>query len=123
MFCKECGENNRNDRKFCTNCGAPLRDYTKPRENLIMPEEIKTKQSQVANYNKNERILKIVSTVALLLSIIFLIASFVTDKTIQLTFIISSLIMITIFIICLVIKMLIIKKRKQINKNANNEKK
>ena len=29
MFCNQCGEENRNDRKFCSNCGAKLRDYTK----------------------------------------------------------------------------------------------
>ena len=63
MFCNQCGEDNRNDRKFCTNCGAPLRDYTKPRENLIMPEEIEQKKASVAHKNKVVKVFNIINLI------------------------------------------------------------
>jgi uncharacterized membrane protein YvbJ len=60
MFCTECGEKNRNDRKFCTNCGKPLKDYTKPRENLLMPEDIEKAKEDVKKQNKKKIILNVI---------------------------------------------------------------
>ncbi len=68
MFCDQCGTENRNDRKFCSNCGAKLRDYTKPRENLIMPDEVEKEQELVRKRNQVQRITFI------LLSVFFAIA-------------------------------------------------
>lgn len=75
MFCSECGSENRNDRKFCTNCGSPLKDYTKPRENLIMYEDIKEEQNKVKNRNFTNK------TFAISMSIISLIAVGITVGT------------------------------------------
>ena len=61
MFCTECGEKNRNDRKFCTNCGKPLKDYTKPRENLLMPEDIEKAKENVKKQNKKKKTLTFIA--------------------------------------------------------------
>lgn len=76
MFCEECGEKNRNDRKFCTNCGAALRDYTKPKENLITPEEITEKQTKVAKTNKRTKVLITIGTILIIAGVICLVARF-----------------------------------------------
>ena len=42
MFCSNCGEENINDRKFCDNCGDPIKDKTKKttKENLLMQQDV-----------------------------------------------------------------------------------
>ena len=52
MFCNQCGKENRNDRKFCMECGAKLKDYTKPVENPILITDISNKQEEVVKRNK-----------------------------------------------------------------------
>lgn len=81
MFCNKCGAENRNDRKFCANCGAPLRDYTKPRENLIMPEEIERKQSIVQSRNKIRLACNILMCVLFVLGVAFTVLSFFVDES------------------------------------------
>lgn len=71
MFCKECGANNRNDAKFCAECGAPMVDYTKERENLLMPEDIKNEQEinqSAKKKNKLSMVLYILSWVAFVIA-------------------------------------------------------
>lgn len=117
MYCKECGENNRNDRKFCTNCGAKLQDYTKPREDLIMPEEIKSKQDNITKFNKINRIISIVMALLLLLGIGFIVATFFTEGNLQLVFIVTCLVCLSTYVVLWITNFTITKK-----KNKNNKK-
>lgn len=119
MYCKECGENNRNDRKFCTNCGAPLRDYTKPRENLIMPEEISDKQAKVAKLNKANRIIGLIMALLLISAIGFTIATFFTEGNLQMIFIVTCLSCFAVYIILWIVNFTITKKRQNTNKKIN----
>lgn len=79
MFCNQCGAENRNDRKFCANCGAPLHDYTKPKENLIMPEEVENAQNVVIARNKVKKITNIIMFVFFALAVALTIGSFFVD--------------------------------------------
>ena len=76
MFCNQCGEENRNDRKFCSSCGAQLRDYTKPRENLLMPDDIKKEQEYVKNKNHLIKVFYISMAIILLIAAVLTITSF-----------------------------------------------
>ena len=116
MFCDQCGEENRNDRKFCSNCGAPLRDYTKPRENLLMPEDVKEHEEKVTKLNKNIKIFKILMFVSFLSAIILLAVSFFVDGNIQLGLIIASCLVFVLFFIFLIVKGVLVRTReKEIN--------
>lgn len=108
MFCTECGEENRNDRKFCTNCGSPLKDYTKPRENLIMPEEIQKQQETIAKKNKLKKIFRITSCLCLLIAIILTISTFFIQEKIQLVFTIICFVMYLLFFVLLIAKKIVI---------------
>ena len=39
MFCSQCGEDNRDDREFCTRCGKPLKDGAGKTPKQIKKEE------------------------------------------------------------------------------------
>ena len=119
MFCNQCGEENRNDRKFCTNCGAPLRDYTKPRENLIMPEEIEKQKMAVEKKNKISKIFGIVSIVLQFIVIVLLAISFFVNEPKDLIMLIVAMSIEIIFFICMIVKNNLIKKS---TKELNNEK-
>ena len=54
MFCIKCGEENKNNAKFCSNCGEALPDLTKPKEDLVMPEDVK----EVGFGQENDKTLK-----------------------------------------------------------------
>ena len=110
MFCKECGEENRNDRKFCSNCGANLVDYTKPREDLIMPEEIKKEQEKVQKKNKVTKIFDIIFYTCLTLAIAFTIASFFVPKKVLIGFSITCIVLYSILFISAIIRKIILKK-------------
>jgi len=77
MFCTECGEENRNDRKFCTNCGKPLKDYTKPKENLLMPEDINNAIEEVKKANKKKNTIIAIAISVTILAILCLVLCFV----------------------------------------------
>lgn len=115
MFCNECGENNRNDRKFCTNCGAPLRDYTKPRENLIMPEEIENKQIQVLKYGSIIKNLNISMFIFLGLAIGCTLASLFLRDIIQLVLIIGCWVSLLVYFVLMIIKNKLTKKKNNTN--------
>ena len=114
MFCNKCGSENRNDRKFCANCGAPLKDYTKPRENLIMPEEITEKQKVVKKRNITRLITNIIMTLFLIVAIGFAIASFYVEKNLVNIFA-------TISAICLVVVIVTYIVKRNVFKNLNNK--
>ena len=117
MFCNKCGSENRNDRKFCSNCGAPLKDYTKPRENLIMPEEISNKQTAVEKRNKLRLTTNIIMTLFLVLGTGFAIASFYVKEILIWVFAIIALICLVIVIITNIVKTSLIKKYDKIFKD------
>lgn len=110
MFCTECGEENRNDRKFCSNCGTKLKDYTKPVENPIMPEEIKKEQEKVKQKNKVSLIFNIVLLSFLVLALSFTIASFFTIETVRQVFAVLCIVMYVCFFIGTIAKNIVIKK-------------
>ena len=118
MFCNQCGEENRNDRKFCSNCGAKLRDYTQPRENLIMPEDVENYEKKTKNYDKLLKIFKILMIIPFLSAIILLAVSFFVDGKAQMALIIISIVMFVIFFVFLKLKSVIsLKKYKHINED------
>lgn len=110
MFCNECGTENRNDRKFCTNCGAALIDYTKPRENLVMPEDIENEQKNIAKRNSLTKKFNIALAIILLLAIGLTITTFVFDGTIRLVLGACALASCVVFLIVWRIKVVKIKK-------------
>ena len=82
MFCRDCGSENRNDSKFCTNCGKPMKDYTKPVENVIMPDDIKQKQEAVKNQNHTIKKLTIVMYILFIAGIALLVGGFFIDSNV-----------------------------------------
>ena len=110
MFCTECGTENRNDRKFCTNCGSPLKDYTKPRENLLMPEDITKAQEKVKTKNKLNKIFNIVIILTLLLAIASTVIIFCVGKPIKTIFIVTSIALFVLTIILIITKTIKTKK-------------
>lgn len=104
MFCNQCGEENRNDRKFCSNCGAPLKDYTKPRENLIMPEDVENYEKKTKKYDKSLKIFKILMLISFLCAIILLAVSFFVKGKAQMALIIISIVMFVSFFVFWMLK-------------------
>lgn len=117
MYCNECGQNNRNDRKFCTNCGASLRDYTKPRENLIMPDEISAKQDKILKLNKINRIISIIMIFLLLGGISSIVATFFIKGLIQTILLGLCLVCFGIYIVLWIINFSITKRKNKTNQN------
>lgn len=116
MFCTNCGKENRNDRKFCVECGKALPDYTKPKENLIMPEEIAKKKEIVKASNKSLKIISVVMILIFLLGASALTVSFITKGVIQLVMIISSLALLLLLIGLWIVRGKINKKLSNLNK-------
>ena len=114
MFCNECGTENRNDRKFCTNCGAELIDYTKPRENLIMPEDIEKKQEIVAKRKSLIKRFNIALALIMLITIALTVFVFYYKENLRIVLGACALPSSLIFIIVWIIKVI---KIKRLNKN------
>ena len=110
MFCNECGTENRNDRKFCTNCGASLIDYTKPRENLIMPEDIEKEQQLVAKRNSLTKKFNIALAIIMLIAIGLTTATFMFNGTLRLVLGAFAFACCIIFLIVWRIKIVKLKK-------------
>lgn len=88
MFCNQCGEENRNDRKFCANCGAPLKDYTKQptQEELLMPQDVIDANNKQKQDKKRYWVRHAVSIVLILVACICVIVSnfvFKGNRTVQ----------------------------------------
>lgn len=120
MFCTQCGNENRNDRKFCSECGAPLKDYTKPRENLLMPENLEKQKELVVNKNKRNKILNFIGLGLQTIAITLLIISFFVKNPAD---IILSTITLTIEIAYLIIAVIKYKKNKTTDKQIEEEQK
>lgn len=86
MYCNECGHENRNDRKFCAECGSKLKDYTKPVENVVMPEEIEKEKEAVEKRNKTSKICNILIWIFCALSIMLLIPILFVNNTFKIVF-------------------------------------
>jgi len=110
MFCNECGTENRNDRKFCTNCGAALVDYTKPRENLIMPEDIEKEQQNVAKRNSLSKKFNIALALILLAAIALAVTTFFVEGKLHLIISACAMVLCITFLIVWRIKVVKIKK-------------
>ena len=117
MFCTQCGHENRNDRKFCEECGSPLRDYTKPRENLIMPDDLKNEQLEVKKTN-TVKIYTTICSIILVMATIFAVLSFFFKEELQKAFAIVSIVLFVVFFIVAAIKK---RKVKNINKEIEKE--
>ncbi|MCQ2564847.1 MAG: zinc-ribbon domain-containing protein [Clostridia bacterium] len=91
MFCENCGQENRNDRKFCTNCGASLRDYTKPKENLLMPDDLVNKNRKIKSLKARA------NTLTVLLLLLFagvvgtLVATFFVAESVKFWLVVAGL--------------------------------
>ena len=116
MFCNECGTENRNDRKFCTNCGAQLIDYTKPRENLVMPEDVENKQKLIAKKNSLTKKFNIALTLILIAAISLASTAFCFADKLRIYLGASALILCAIFVVVWFAKVIKIKK---LNKDLN----
>ena len=110
MFCNECGTENRNDRKFCTNCGAPLIDYTKPRENLIMPEDVENKQEIVAKRKSLTKRFNLALSLIMLVVIALTVLAFYYKAKLRIIFGAGALVACLIFLLVWIIKVVKIKK-------------
>lgn len=110
MFCNECGTENRNDRKFCQNCGANLIDYTKPRENLVMPEDVEKEQQIIAKRNSLTKKFNIALALIMLLAIGLTVATFLVTSKIKFIIGVCAFATCLIFIIVWRIKVVKIKK-------------
>lgn len=88
MFCNQCGEENRNDRKFCSNCGSALQDYTKvvQEKDLLMPSDLIEKDRQQKKQKRKMLFCSIMSFVCLVVACVCIfVSSFaVQDKVVKL---------------------------------------
>ena len=124
MFCNKCGKENRNDRKFCTNCGEPLRDYTKPRENLIMPQDIEREQQLVSKINKLAKIFNIIMAFVLLAAATLTVGTFFVPEKLRLVAGIASVSLFAIFLIVWFVKKVKINSlKKQLENTESKEEK
>lgn len=122
MFCSNCGEENRNDRKFCANCGSPLKDYTKPtaKEDLLMPQDVIEANQKQNKSKKALAVCRIVSFVLLILACVCVILSnfvFKNNTTVQIVLSAVAIGLTVVFAILTSINAKIAQKIKQETKN------
>ena len=76
MFCGQCGNENRNDRKFCSECGAKLKDYTEnvEKKQLVLVEHVEQKKDKVVKIQKTTKAMLwlLIITTIILTACIFL---------------------------------------------------
>lgn len=91
MYCKQCGEQNRNDRKFCVNCGARLTDYTKPKDNLLMPDDVIKTNKKKKRLKKLNLFCNIMAVVFIVFAVGLVVTSYIVSKKFDITIIYSIL--------------------------------
>ena len=121
MFCSNCGEENRNDRKFCANCGNPLKDYTKPtpKEDLLMTQDVIEANKKQAKTKKTLIVCRVLSFAMLILAcacVIFSNFVFKDNKTLQVVLSSVAIGLTVLFLILASINAKIAKKIKQAEK-------
>lgn len=121
MFCRECGEDNRNDRKFCTNCGAPLQDYTKEKPELLMPEDIEKKQEFVYMKTKVYKILNMILWPLVAVSAVLTTISFWLDDNAKFATIVIALVLIAGCFGLILAKRTLRKNAKNLNNEEKNK--
>lgn len=103
MFCKNCGEENRNDRKFCANCGTPLKDYTAPveKEELLMPEDVERANIKAKKHKSHYMVRQILGFVCLALALVGVLLTYLVfkEKTIKLIIISISIVLCLTYLI------------------------
>jgi len=109
MFCNECGHENRNDRKFCAECGAKLKDYTKPVENVVMPQDIALEKEKVRVRNKISKTCNITFWTLLIASILLIVPVFFVKDIFKIVFICCSCFCFLSMIITLLVKKALLK--------------
>lgn len=61
MHCYNCGAENRNDRRFCTECGAKLKSYTNPDQVIANERDwVEEKPAKKRLFNKIVIILEVI---------------------------------------------------------------
>ena len=110
MYCTECGHKNRNDRKFCENCGATLHDYTKEKTDLIYPEEIASKQKNVETQHKLRFSFNVAIYAVLAFAILFTILSFLVSNSAKLPIIIIAIVLFFVLLLIDIAKIVTLKK-------------
>lgn len=116
MYCTQCGHQNRNDRKFCEECGAPLKDYTKPVENTINLSEIHEKKEIVKENNKSIKVLNIVSICMFVAAVILVVASYFTSDLVKLILSSTALVLLIAYFVVRIVRFTKVKKLNNINK-------
>lgn len=122
MFCSNCGEENRNDRKFCANCGSPLKDYTIPtaKEDLLMPQDVIEANKKQNKSKKALVVCRIVSFVMMILACVCVVLSnfvFKNNTTVQIVLSAVAIGLTVVFAILTSINAKIAQKIKQEEKN------
>lgn len=117
MFCSQCGTENRNDRKFCSQCGAKLPDYTKPREDLVMPEEVNAKHAESVKIKQSIRTLHISMWIMFVLGAVAIVVSFFFKDIPQLVCASIGLVFLIVFFILALVKDHYYKKQRKLNQN------
>ena len=78
MHCYHCGAENRNDRRFCTECGAKLKSYTNPDQVITNSEDVKDeKPTKKRVFNK---IIVICEIVLFIIAAVFAVLAIVLTK-------------------------------------------
>ena len=121
MFCSECGFKNRNDRKFCQNCGTALHDYTKPKQNLIQPKELERAQAEVVEARQIKRAFNIGNLCVVLALIVCVALSFVFGGTAKLVILIVSICLLVLYIILGIVQFVLLKAKQKFKQNNSNE--
>lgn len=122
MFCNQCGEENRNDRKFCSNCGAALKDYTKQptQEELLMPQDVIEANNKQKQGKKRFWIRHAISIVLILTACACVLISnyvFKGNRTVQIWLSSIAIVLSFVYITLVIINARYTKKQK----NAKND--
>ncbi len=80
MFCNQCGEDNREDREFCTKCGNPLKEGIEKTPKQIKKEE-KEKYDHIICDTKTYQVINMILWPLVVVSaILTLISFYLEDK-------------------------------------------
>lgn len=117
MYCKECGEENKNNAKFCSNCGKPMKDYTAPtkQEDLLMPQDLIEAEDKRKHLKKRFIARQIVSIILIITACAcMLVSNFVikNHRTIQLALSCIAILLTIIYIALIVVNAKVAKKLK-----------
>ncbi len=121
MFCSECGHENRNDRKFCAECGNKLKAYNEEtkKEDLLMPVDIENEKFKVEKRNNINKVSSIIFWCIFVSAILLTIFSFIVKDEAKLALIIIASVCYISMLVVVIIKKSLLKR---INKDKSTEK-